>query len=163
MPAIWNLRKWLEEQGITSASEVRRIVRERTGYVLSKQAVCDLLNNQPKMVRIETSQALCDAFYCCLSEFFEVKPGAAFRTHRQAPHAPYPLRQSEEQSVGAGTMNSRPAELSDDEPRVDFAAFFPDARQYSLKLSEESVQSRTPERSSDSPTKRPKVKKCHTQ
>ena len=74
-----NLRGWLKDRGITRASEVRRIVQEQTGYKLSNQAVCDLLNNQPKMIRIETSQALCDAFYCRLSDFLEVKPALAVK------------------------------------------------------------------------------------
>ncbi len=85
MPVVWNLREWLRERGITRASHVSRIVRERTGYVLSTQAVCDLLNDQPKMLRLETSQALCDAFYCRLSDFFEVMPRAVCRPHVKTP------------------------------------------------------------------------------
>lgn len=71
MPIKWNLRERLKEQGFTCASQVSRVVFDRTGYVLSTQAVCDLLNEQPKMLRLETSEALCDAFYWQLSDFLE--------------------------------------------------------------------------------------------
>jgi len=80
MPVKWNLREWLRERGITRASHVSKIVRERTGYALSTQSVCELLNDQPKMLRLETSQALCDAFYCRLSDFLEVVPHAVTRS-----------------------------------------------------------------------------------
>src|SRR5260370_26130635 len=104
MPLIWNPREWLKQRGVTRASQVRRIVRERTGYVLSNQAWGDLLDNEPKMLRVKTLQALCDAFYCCLSDFFEVKPAAAFRSHPKKP----PNTQSPEDasSVETRTVNN---------------------------------------------------------
>ncbi len=74
MPVVWKLRKVLGARGYTRASQISKIIRARTGYLLSTQAVCDLLNDQPKMLRLETSQALCDAFNCCLSDFVEVVP-----------------------------------------------------------------------------------------
>src|SRR5687768_12264601 len=79
------LARVVEGTGDHASTHVSRIVRERTGYVLSTQAVCDLLNDQPKMLRLETSQALCDAFYCRLSDFFEVMPGAVCRPHVKTP------------------------------------------------------------------------------
>ena len=48
MPIKWKLRECLEERGITSASQVSKLVRNRTGYVLSTQAVCDLLMSNRK-------------------------------------------------------------------------------------------------------------------
>src|SRR5258708_38470468 len=91
MPVTWNLQAFLRERGITNASQVSRILRDRTGYMLTPQAVCDLFNYQPRMLRAETMQALCDAFYCCLSDFFEVKPTAAGRPHTRKPHSSDPL------------------------------------------------------------------------
>jgi len=132
MSAIWNLRGWLRERGVTRASEVSRIVRARTGYVLSEQAVYDLLNKQPKMLRVETIQALCDAFYGCLSDFFEVKPRAACRSHIKRPRNSDPLS-SQGGAIIEGAKNN--AQESPGLPRgttdVDFAAFFPDARKFS--------------------------------
>ena len=137
MPVIWKFRECLSERGITRAAEVSRIVRERTGYILSTQAVCDLFNDQPKMLRLETSQALCDAFYCCLSDFFEVKPNAACRSHRKTPSSPSPLSSPDAPGGEAGTGNHAQAETSSKKTGIDFAGFFPDARKYSSELSTE--------------------------
>jgi hypothetical protein len=120
MPVKWNLRESLRERGITRASHVSRIVRERTGYALSTQAVCDLLNDQPKMLRLETSQALCDAFLFRLSDFFEVMPCAVSRSHVKK-HRPLKARSSSDNSVIDNRENSK----------VDFASFFPNARKFS--------------------------------
>ena len=57
------------------ASEISRIIQERARYSISTQAVCDLLNDEPKMLRIETAQAFCDAFGLQVSEFFDMGPG----------------------------------------------------------------------------------------
>jgi DNA-binding Xre family transcriptional regulator len=135
MPVTWNLREYLRERGLIRASHVSKIIHERTGYLLSTQAVCDLLNDQPKMLRVETSQALCDAFYCNLSDFFEVKPRAACRSQIKNPRLPEP-RSSQglsmlEAEQGAGkdaTQDQRPPR---DRGPIDFAAFFPDARKFS--------------------------------
>lgn len=135
MPVVWNLREWLRERGITRASHVSRIVRERTGYVLSTQAVCDLLNDQPKMLRLETSQALCDAFYCRLSDFFEVMPRAVCRPHVKTPRL-FEAASSRDDSMIVTEQGPRDNErevqgLSRESCNVDFAAFFPDARKFS--------------------------------
>ena len=139
MPVIWNLREWLRERGITRASHVSRIVRERTGYVLSTQAVCDLLNDQPKMLRLETSQALCDAFYCRLSDFFEVMPGAVCRPRVKTPRLFGAVSSRDnltiESAQGARDNERRGQGLSRENSNVDFAALFPDARKLSSKLS----------------------------
>lgn len=129
MPVIWKFRDVLRERGITKAAHVSKIVRDRTGYVLSTQAVCDLFNEQPKMLRVETSQALCNAFYCCLSEFFEVKPEVAVRPDRRTPSPPNPLSKKAE-ATGEGGTRDKTGEESRKNTSVDFAAFFPDAREY---------------------------------
>jgi DNA-binding Xre family transcriptional regulator len=85
MPIKWKLRECLEERGITSASQVSKLVRNRTGYVLSTQAVCDLFNEQPKMIRLETSEALCNAFHCCLNDFVEVVPKRVYNSPANKP------------------------------------------------------------------------------
>ena len=49
MPTRWKLRELLNERGVKSASEISRSLEE-SGHQLSVQAVCDLLNRQPKMI-----------------------------------------------------------------------------------------------------------------
>jgi LacI family transcriptional regulator len=66
---------------MTRASQISKIILERTGYIISIQAVCDLLNGRPNMLKVKTLQAICDAFYCKLSDFCEVMPLAASKAH----------------------------------------------------------------------------------
>src|ERR1051325_8387646 len=83
MPTTWNLRNVLKERGINRASEISRLICDRTGYQLSTQAVCDLLNSEPKMIRLETIQAFCDAFYFRLSDVLDVLPSAAEKRRKK--------------------------------------------------------------------------------
>jgi hypothetical protein len=75
MSVKWILREVLGQRGFTTASDISRIIQERARYSISTQAVCDLLNGEPKMLRLETAQAFCDAFGLRVSEFFEMGPG----------------------------------------------------------------------------------------
>ena len=137
MPIKWNLREWLRDRGFTCASQVSRTVFDRTGYELSTQAVCDLLNEQPKMLRLETSEALCDAFYCQLSDFLEVKPRAVSRSHskKTRPLATKSSRAVREIESRDGLRNdNRQSKKSErGNSKVDFASFFPDARKFSAE------------------------------
>lgn len=130
MPINWKLRELLKERGGNSAAKISRIVLEQTGYQLSTQAVCDLLKRQPKMIRLETIQALCDAFYIRLSDFLEVLPSAA-QTAKQKTRTLETRRRhtsSRESAQRALFPVATPAKN-----KVDFAAFYPDARKFSSK------------------------------
>src|SRR6185436_4939546 len=83
MPINWKLRELLKERGGNNAAEISRTL-EQTGYQLSTQAVCDLLNRQPKMIRLETIQALCEAFYITVANFLEVLPSAAQKSKKKS-------------------------------------------------------------------------------
>jgi len=141
MPIKWNLRERLREQGFTRASQVSRVVFDRTGYVLSTQAVCDLLNEQPKMLRLETSEALCDAFYWQLSDFLEVKPRAVSRSHvrksRQLQTRNLRGGPQMERREGARNDNRQGKKSVRENSKLDFASFFPDARKFSSEISKE--------------------------
>ena len=134
MPVMWNLRDLLKERGITRASEVSRIIRERTGYKLSTQAVCDLLNSEPKMVRIETTAAFCDAFYCRLSDFFEVSPSAGRKPQTKLRQRGGPPSSSnDELRPKASEVGGKPRKdrsLSSEMAKIDFASFYPDAHKF---------------------------------
>lgn len=124
MSVRWTLRDWLKnERGVSRAVEVRRLILERTGYRLSNQAVCDLLNGPPKMLRLDTVQAICEAFYCRLGDFCEVSPGTKQKT--QSKRGATSRREefsggSKETGVSAGRPGA-----------IDLAALFPDARKFS--------------------------------
>lgn len=123
MSVKWNLREWLKnERGVSRAAEVRRLILERTGYRLSTQAVCDLLNGRPRMLRLDTVQAFCDAFYCRLSDFCEVLPDAT-----QKPPKRHPPSRGRRSAGGPPEGDVPPRQLR----LIDFAALFPDARKFS--------------------------------
>jgi len=130
MPATWKLRDLLKERGGNHASEIRRIVLEQTGYQLSVQAVCNLLSRQPKMIRIETIQAICDSFYIRLSDFLEVLPSATQKSTKKMRSLKGRQRQTNaDESVQRALCPVATATKK----KVDFAAFYPDARKFSSK------------------------------
>ena len=127
MPATWKLRDLLKERGGKHASEIRRIVLEQTGYQLSVQAVCNLLSRQPKMIRIETIQAICDSFYIRLSDFLEVLPSAAQEPTKKTRSLQRRVRKVD---AASGQGDGLPT-ANQSKKKVDFAAFYPDARKFS--------------------------------
>jgi DNA-binding Xre family transcriptional regulator len=131
MPIKWKLRECLEERGITSASQVSKLVRHRTGYVLSTQAVCDLFNEQPKMIRLETSEALCNAFHCCLNDFVEVVPKRVYNSPANRPRVLQTADPTGETREGARNNDSKDSRSGRENSELDFASYFPDARKFS--------------------------------
>ena len=122
MPTKWRLRELLKERGVKSASEISRSLEE-IGHQLSVQAVCDLLNRQPKMIRLETIEAICNAFYIPLSEFLEVLPMASQKPQKKMRTRQIPSGQSPQQARDRGVgPNIR---------TLDYAGFYPDARKFS--------------------------------
>jgi putative transcriptional regulator len=140
MPTNWKLRDLLKERGGNNASEISRIVLEQTGYQLSTQAVCDLLKHQPKMIRLETIHAICDSFYIRLSDFLEVLPSAAQKPKKQSLERRRRHTNSDESVQGALFSIATPATK-----KVDFAAFYPDARKFSSNSAKckRTIESRT--------------------
>lgn len=112
----WRLREFLAERGFRSASHISRTIAERTGRDLSVQAVCVLLNEPPKMLRIETMQLICDAFYCQLSDFCVVTPQVTTRAPARKPVARAQSKRAVKKAKPASPLN--------------VANFFPDARTY---------------------------------
>lgn len=100
----WTLREVLAQRGFSKASHISRIIQERTRYRISAQAVCELLNGEPKMLRLETAQAFCDAFGLRVSEFCEMVPD--------------PLRKPKVDQSASG----EPIDITGEE--VDFSSFF---------------------------------------
>lgn len=119
MSAKWKFQEFLASRGVVKASDAHRIIQQRTGHEISKQAVSKLLTRSPKMIRVETAVAICDAFYCQLSDFFEIGPPANGRRQFKAMRDKNGERRSDKQD-GASTRG-----------KVDFADFFPDPRSFS--------------------------------
>ena len=124
MPTKWKLRELLKERGVKSASEISRSLEE-SGHQLSVQAVCDLLNRQPKMIRLDTIEAICNAFYIPLSEFLEVLPVVSQKPQKKPRTRQPSSAESVQRSQGRGVgPNIR---------TLDYAGFYPDARKFSSR------------------------------
>ena len=122
MPTNWKLRELLKERDVKSASEISRSLEE-IGYQLSVQAVCDLLNRPPKMIRLETIEAICDAFYIPLSQFLEVLPMASQKRQKSIRTLRITSDESAQRAPDSGVGPSIGA--------IDYAGFYPDARRFS--------------------------------
>ena len=130
MELRWTLRELLKERGMTRVSQISKIILERTGYILSIQAVCDLLNGRPKMLKVKTLQAICDAFYCKLSDFCEVMPLAASKAHATMTRSCGAVGSSDGRRTGSRQQPGNKYHNAS----VDFAALFPNARKFSSEL-----------------------------
>ena len=122
MPTKWKLRELLKERGVKSASEISRSLEE-IGHQLSVQAVCDLLNRPPKMIRLETIEAICNAFYIPLSEFLEVLP--------MASQEPLKRRRTRQTTSDESAQRARERGIGPSIGTIDYAGFYPDARKFS--------------------------------
>ena len=122
MPTNWKLRELLKERGVKSASEISRSLQE-IGYQLSVQAVCDLLNRPPKMIRLETIEAICNAFYIPLSEFLEVLP--------MASQKPLKRMRTRQTTSDESAQRARERGIGPSVGTLDYAGFYPDARKFS--------------------------------
>src|SRR5215210_3074204 len=121
MPTNWKLRELLKERGVKSASEISRSL-QKIGYQLSVQAVCDLLNRPPKMIRLETIEAICNAFYIPLSEFLEVLPMASQKPQKKTRTL---------QTTSESAQRVRDRGVGPSLGTIDYARFYPDARRFS--------------------------------
>jgi Cro/C1-type helix-turn-helix DNA-binding protein len=131
MAVTWNLREWLRtERGVRGPAEASRIILRQTGYKISTQAVSDLFNDEPKMLRVETLKALCSAFFCRLSDFCEVLPAVVSKPQvknaRTAVESPGRRTTSAETASSSKNLNE-----ADSSRTMDFAAYFPNARNFS--------------------------------
>ena len=118
MPINWNLRERLRQLGITKAAEISRTIYDRTQYRISTQAVCDLLNDKPKMIRLDTAQAFCDAFGLQLGDFCQIVPGPQRKLQAQSGNF-RPLNPTE-----AHDKTGKPLCVSANEAELDLASFF---------------------------------------
>ena len=84
MPVMWNLKKWLAlERDIYRPSELQTLIKEKTGVLLSLQAISALMNGKPNGIRFQTMQVLCDTLDCDICDFFNVTPGTQAEKKKQ--------------------------------------------------------------------------------
>ena len=124
MPIKWKLREWLRrERDQTRPTDISRMIYRRTGYKISVQAIAELLNN-PKMLRLETMEAICSSFDCKISDFLEVIPSPYAGLARETES-----RQFETSALTASVARDGKSSLS--VGLTNWADFYPDARSFS--------------------------------
>lgn len=118
MPINWNLRERLRQLGITKAAEISRTIYDRTEYRISTQAVCDLLNDKPKMIRLDTAQAFCDAFRLQLGDFCQIVPGPQRKLQARSSNVRPPTL------TGADDKAGKPLSVSANEAELNLSSLF---------------------------------------
>jgi hypothetical protein len=76
------------------------------------------------MIRLETAQALCDAFYFRISDFFEMMPAAARKPQHKRPPRLEAISPQESEAIAPESDSVDNADSAPDAAKVDFASFF---------------------------------------
>jgi hypothetical protein len=83
------------------------------------------------MIRLETSEALCNAFHCCLNDFVEVVPKRIYNAPANKPRVLKTANPISETREGAENNDSKNGRSVREDSDLDFASYFPDARKFS--------------------------------
>lgn len=74
MAINWRLKAYLSQKHhIYTATNLQRVVIEKTGIVISLQNLCNLINHRPKMIRLETMEIICQALGCSLGDILIIR------------------------------------------------------------------------------------------
>ena len=94
MTIKWNLKNFIEKKhSIYSATELKKMIQKKTGVSISLQNICNYLNKNPAMIRLETMEIICTALDCNLQEILKItpiiKPKKVTRklSYKNTPHA----------------------------------------------------------------------------
>jgi putative transcriptional regulator len=72
MEVRWKLRMAAAQREIWTGAQLRRLLAERAGVVMSAASVSALMRQAPKQLKLSTLQALCVALDCQPGELIEV-------------------------------------------------------------------------------------------
>lgn len=68
MPIKWNLRMVMAKKGIWSGAELGRLLKERTGLVISPAGLSRLMNEEQTEMKLKVLDALCTVLECEIDE-----------------------------------------------------------------------------------------------
>jgi DNA-binding Xre family transcriptional regulator len=75
MSIHWKLKTLLSQKySIYSATVFQKKIIKSTGIIISLPNICKLLNNKPKVIKLETMEIICSTLNCGLQDFVEVRP-----------------------------------------------------------------------------------------
>ncbi|MFA6190693.1 MAG: helix-turn-helix transcriptional regulator [Candidatus Staskawiczbacteria bacterium] len=75
MTIKWNLKKFIEKKhSISSATDFKKLIQKNTGFNISLQNICNYLNKNPSMIRLDTMEIFCSALDCNLQDILKISP-----------------------------------------------------------------------------------------
>lgn len=75
MAINWRLKTYLAtKHSIHRIPELQKIISKKTGVVISRQNLSNIVNKRPTQIRLETMELICSALSCKLSDILEIKP-----------------------------------------------------------------------------------------
>lgn len=73
MAIEWRLRQVMARNNVWTGSELLRLMERKAGYSMTPPSISALLNDPPKLMRMETLDALCTALDCSPNDLIEHK------------------------------------------------------------------------------------------
>lgn len=73
MSIEWKLRQVMAKKNVWTGSELLRMMEDKAGFTMTPASISALLNEKPKLIRVETLDALCTALECSPEELIEHK------------------------------------------------------------------------------------------
>lgn len=70
----WMLRKVMAHNGIGSGAALARLLKEKADYSLSAPSISALLKGQPKQMKADTLDALCNVLHCSPNDLWVHTP-----------------------------------------------------------------------------------------
>ncbi|UXU79292.1 helix-turn-helix transcriptional regulator [Mammaliicoccus sciuri] len=71
MSVKWKLRNMMAKNEIWTGTELQKKIVDITGYSISLPSITALINDPPKMIRVETLDALCTTLNCTPNDLIE--------------------------------------------------------------------------------------------
>ena len=80
MSIRWSLKLYLaSKHQIYTVTALQKRIFQKTGVVISVANLCNYVNRNPRMIRLETIEILCTALGCELKDMLEVGPSDRVR------------------------------------------------------------------------------------
>jgi len=71
----WKLKSALaKKHQLYTVTDLQKLIVKKTGVVISVANLCKVVNQRPRMIRLETMEIICSALECELSTFLKIGP-----------------------------------------------------------------------------------------
>ena len=94
MAIYWRLKKYLlNEHHINTATDFKKLIKNKTGIIISLPNVCAYVNGRPRTIKLDVAELFCTTLTCELSDFLEITPSKARKqkegklSYQTTPHS----------------------------------------------------------------------------